>query len=200
MTIRILSNSHLERFQADLGSSSLTPYTRIDSHEMDVSLSTHTARLIRSEVKLPTLPTTKGSSRRTGCPKAKSWMRYPPSRQSHYRTFITTTRVLRPCAPHRYSGTRGGCPLVRLPSHQDDRFPRSTSEPESRSRHLYAGRRLGRKQVPPRLFPEVSPAPGFDAVPRVSTPHRWFACARLLDPHLPGSSPDFCLDAHHNDS
>ncbi len=121
-----------------------------------------------------------------------------PSLQSHYRAFITTTRVLRPCAPHRYSGARGGCPLARLPWHRDDRFPRSTSEPGSRSRHLYAGRRLGRKQVPPRLIPEVRTAPGFDVVHKISTLHRWFACARLLDPHLPGSCPDFCLDAHHN--
>ena len=165
-----------------------------------VNLSAHTARLIRSEVKATDVLATKRSSQRTGCLKAKSWMRYPPSLQSHYRTFITTTRVLRPCVPHRYSGTRGGFPLVRLPLHRDDRFPRSTSEPGSSSRHLYAGRRLGRKQVTPRLVPEVFIASGFDVVQRVSTLHRWFACARLPDPHLPGSCPDFCLDAHHKGS
>ena len=46
-----------------------------------------------------------------------------------------------------------GLPLGVLPLHRGDRFPRSTQEPESGSRRLYAGHRLGSKQVSPRLCP-----------------------------------------------
>src|SRR5512136_544402 len=41
-----------------------------------------------------------------------------------------------------------------LPYHRNDRFPRSTQEPGSGSRHLYAGRRPGSKQVSPGLILE----------------------------------------------
>ena len=34
-----------------------------------------------------------------------------PSVQSHDRTFLPTTELLRPCAPHRYSGPCGFCHL-----------------------------------------------------------------------------------------
>ena len=46
--------------------------------------------------------------------------------------------------------------------HRNDRFPRSTQEPDSRSPHLYAGRRPGSKQVSPELSPEYRRASGFD--------------------------------------
>src|SRR5271166_1152113 len=52
--------------------------------------------------------------------------------------------LLRPCAPHRYSGSCGGLPLELLPWHRGDRFPRSTKEPDPGSRRLQAGRRSGR--------------------------------------------------------
>jgi hypothetical protein len=42
-------------------------------------------------------------------------------------------------------------PLGFLPSHRDDRFPRSVHEPGSSSRRLYAGHRPGSKQAPPGL-------------------------------------------------
>jgi hypothetical protein len=88
-----------------------------------------------------------------------------------------------------------GPPLELLPSHRDDRFPHSTQKPGSGSRHLYAGRRPGSKQAPPRVVLEF-------AKPPVSTPPNSFrhpirlatlsadpfACARLPDPHLPRSS------------
>ena len=38
--------------------------------------------------------------------------------------------LLRACAPHRYSGSCGGFPLELPPCHRDDRFPRSTTEPD----------------------------------------------------------------------
>ena len=64
--------------------------------------------------------------------------------------------LLRPCAPHRYSGSCGGLPLGSLPSHRGDRFPRSTKEPDLDSRHLQAGCRLGRASG---LRPNSSRAP-----------------------------------------
>ena len=68
-----------------------------------------------------------------------------PSLQPHYRAFPTTTRN---SAPVPRIGTRVlmVLPLGRLPLHRSDRFPRSTQEPEPRSRRLYAGRHLGSKQ------------------------------------------------------
>ena len=71
---------------------------------------------------------------------------------------------LRPCAPHRYSGSRKGYLLELLPSHRDDRFLRSSLKPESGSRRLNAGCRLDSKQVSPNLIPERIPDPGFDIV------------------------------------
>ena len=52
-----------------------------------------------------------------------------------------------------------GPPLGFLPYHRNDRFPRSTQEPDSRSRHLYAGRRPGSKQDSPELIPEYQQPP-----------------------------------------
>ena len=52
-----------------------------------------------------------------------------------------------------------GPPLGFLPWHRNDRFPRSTQEPDSRSRHLYAGRRPGSKQDSPGLIPEYQQPP-----------------------------------------
>ena len=62
-------------------------------------------------------------------------------------------------------------------------------KPSSESRHLYAGGRLGSKQVHPKLILGLTSEPSFDLVHVVSTPHQWFACARLSEPHLPQSQP-----------
>src|SRR5487761_140686 len=66
--------------------------------------------------------------------------------------------AIRPCAPHRYSASRSSCCLRVSLSRPDaavstPRFARSAQEPEPGSRHLHAGRRLGGKQVSPRLIP-----------------------------------------------
>ena len=76
-----------------------------------------------------------------------------PSLQSRYGIFFTTTGC---SAPVLRIGTLPlvGLPLVVLPLHRSDRFPRSTQEPESSSRHLHAGGRLTNKQVTARLVPE----------------------------------------------
>ena len=78
-----------------------------------------------------------------------------------------------------------------LPYHRNDRFPRSTQEPETGSRHLYAGRRPGSMQVSPGLILVSRKLPVLTSSNFISTPHQWFACARLPEPHLTRSLP--CL-------
>src|SRR5437879_6222914 len=69
---------------------------------------------------------------------------------------------------------------------RDDRFTRAAPEPRPSSRHLHAGHRLASRQAPARLIPDRALGPGFDVIHRTfSTRHQWFACARLLGPHLP---------------
>src|SRR6266851_4880376 len=61
--------------------------------------------------------------------------------------------------------------------------PRSTSEPEPSSRHLYAGRHLGRKQVSPRFIPRMERTLGFGVICK-------------LFRHLIGGSLAFAFLAH----
>jgi hypothetical protein len=67
---------------------------------------------------------------------------------------------------------------------RDARFPRSTTEPEPSSRHLYAGRHLRGKQVFPRFIPRAETNLGFDAIYNISTLHQWFTRVRLLGSYL----------------
>ena len=71
---------------------------------------------------------------------------------------------LRPCAPHRYSGSRKSYLLELLPSHRDDRFLRSSLKPRSKSRRLNAGCQLDSRQVSSNLIPEHVPDSGFDII------------------------------------
>jgi hypothetical protein len=75
--------------------------------------------------------------------------------------------------------------------HRGDRFPRSVPEPEPSSRHLHAGHHRGSRQVTPRLIPRRTVPPGFDAILGITTRQRWFAFARLLDPHRRTDCPPF---------
>ena len=68
-------------------------------------------------------------------------------------------------------------------------------EPEPSSRRLYAGHRLGSRQVAPRLIPGERLPPGFDVIDTLSTRHQRFACARLSQPCPPGYCPDVCCNA-----
>jgi len=77
-----------------------------------------------------------------------------------------------------------GPPLGFLPYHRDDRFPRSTHEPDSGSRYLYAGRRPDSMQVSPGLILVSRKLPVLTSSNFISTPHQSFACARLPEPHL----------------
>ena len=146
----------------------------------DVNVSAHPARLIQSEVQA-----TDRALRERILPEyrlSKSAMldEVPPSLQPHYRTFDTTTRYSVPVprigtqAIVGASHLRGSLCIGATGSH----VPHQSLD--QGHAHLYAGRRLGRKQVPPRLLPEERTAPGFDVVPKVSTLHQWFAFARLL--------------------
>ncbi len=76
-----------------------------------------------------------------------------PSLHPHYRDFNATASW---SAPVLRIGTLTlmGPPLEFLPYYRNDRFPRSTQEPGSGSRHLSAGRHPGSKQVSPGLLLE----------------------------------------------
>ena len=110
-------------------------------------------------------------------------------------------RAAPPCAPHRSSGSGGGLPLELLPWHRDDRFPRSTTEPDPGSRRLQAGCRSGRA---PGLRPNLSRRP----LPSLRFRHRPVNFGTSSAVRLRSSlriSPDgiksrlFC-DAHHQRS
>ena len=72
--------------------------------------------------------------------------RYNPFAPSPLRDFLATTGCSAPVS-RLGTFTLMGPPLEFLPSHRDDRFPRSAREPESGSHHLYAGRRSSGRQV-----------------------------------------------------
>ena len=102
-----------------------------------------------------------GSSRKrlTG---HRSWT-MPPLRSIAFRRLHCYYGRLRPCAPHRYLHPYGGLPLGLFSWHRSDRFSRSTPEPDSDSRHLYAERHPASKQVSAGLYPGPAFHPGFDA-------------------------------------
>src|SRR5918992_1886617 len=83
-----------------------------------------------------------------------------PSLQPHYRAFLTTTRDSAP-VPRLGTLALVGQPLELLPSHRGDRFPRSTQKPESRSRRLHAGRRLGSTTGASQTYPGLTTTPRF---------------------------------------
>ena len=112
----------------------------------------------------------------------------------------------RPCAPPRYSATRGvhrlrsslSRPAGQLRSfspgrrYRGDRFSCSMPAPATSSRHLYTGHRQGSTQATPWLRAR-SPAPlsrGFGDPPvlmpsfRLSMRQQWFTHVRLLVAHL----------------
>ena len=94
-----------------------------------------------------------------------------PSLQYHY---VPSSLLRAYSAPVSRFGTLilVGPPLEFLPFHRDDRFPRSTQEPESGSCHLYAGRHPDSKQVVLWTHPGVGLATSFDVVLKISTPHQ----------------------------
>lgn len=86
--------------------------------------------------------------------------------------------AIRPCPPHRYSAPYGFSRSGISPSPRHEitvavsagRFPRSVPEPGPGSRHLYAGRHLGSKQVSPRLIPRAMTHPGSAVTSVLTTP------------------------------
>jgi len=83
-----------------------------------------------------------------------------PSVQFHYRTFYPNTGCSAP-VPRIGTLILVGPPLEFLPYHRNDRFPRSTQEPGSGSRYLYAGCRPSSKQAPLGLILESFKTPQF---------------------------------------
>ena len=94
-----------------------------------------------------------------------------PSVQFHYRTFLPTTGCSAP-VPRIGTLILVGLPLEFLPYHRDDRFPRSTQEPGSGSRYLYAGCRPSSKQVSLGLILEIRKSPSSDIIQFISTPQK----------------------------
>jgi hypothetical protein len=78
-----------------------------------------------------------------------------PSLHYHYNNFNTTTSC---SAPVPSIGTQllAGPLLEVLPLHPGDRFPCSNNEPDTGSRHLYAGCHSVSKQVTSELIPTFS--------------------------------------------
>jgi hypothetical protein len=109
---------------------------------------------------------------------------------------LATTAQSAPC---RCIGTFGlaGPPLGPFPLAAPARFSRSGQEPRLGSRHLYTGHHMASQQAPAMLFPDQRCESGFDVVHVLSMRQRWFACARLPNPHLTCSSRLF-PDAHHH--
>src|SRR6266849_3249770 len=70
-------------------------------------------------------------------------------------------------------------------------FPRSTLAPEPGSRRLYAGCRLGSKQVPPRLVPSRSAFSVATSLESLSTRLQRFTLVRLPGSHLTLSGSAF---------
>src|SRR3972149_2632293 len=131
--------------------------------EPDVNLSIHPAPIVQPSLPSPRFRFTRTNPPLPGCSCGKTARRRPfgPVPLQNLQPYYER---LRPCAPPRYSGACGGCPLARLPLHRGDRFLRSVPTPPSRSRRLHAGRRLSSEQVLlSTRFAEQSLGPGFDA-------------------------------------
>jgi len=78
--------------------------------------------------------------------------------QRHYSAFVARTGCSVP-VPRIGTQTLAGSPLESLPSHRGDRFPGSTHEPETDSRHLHAGRHADSMRISSALIPEERLAP-----------------------------------------
>ena len=122
----------------------------------------------------------------------------PPSVQSHYRTFSPTTRQ---SAPLRRIGTFGlavfaacafslGIAGQVLTFHTKARL--SFAPPTCR---MPSGQPSGPL---PNLSRETCQPPVLTSSKQISTLQQWFACARLSQPCLPGSSSRRFRNAHYH--
>ncbi len=124
----------------------------------------------------------------------------PPSLQLHYRAFITTTRQ---SAPVRRIGTFGlavlaACAFSLAIAGQVLTFRTkawlSFAPPTCR---MPSGQPSGQL---PNLSREKCQSPVLASSKLLSTLQQWFACARLSQPCLPGSSSRRFRNAHHHRS
>ena len=95
--------------------------------------------------------------------------------------------LLRPCVPPRYSHPRGSSTWVSP-------LPSERQVPVFHTKAWFTFTPLLCRMPPrqyagfPWTYPGVVYASSFDIVFLFSTPHQWFACARLPEPHLTQSS------------
>ena len=101
-----------------------------------------------------------------------------PSLHRHYSGLTTTTDCSAP-VPGIGTLLLTGPLLEVLPSHPDDRFSCSVSQPVTGSRRLCAGCRPVGKQVSPGLVPAFSQPQVSTSSELVSTPRQRFTCVRL---------------------
>ena len=114
-----------------------------------------------------------------------------PLRSSIFRWVLHYYELLRPCASHWYSLPSKVSSVGILPSHRDDRFPRSLKEPEMGSHRLHAGHRAARKQVSSALIPSQQRCSVLMSVSCLSTRHQQFTCVCLPISHLTPSKGAF---------
>jgi len=157
------SGADVVELNADLVALGL-PGGRGESHppaptDPDVSLSTHPARATRPAA-------SRRRPWRISAGPPKSWLPHQTARvaQPLRSSPVTGPSSLLRAGPPLCSAT-GTLPLAIVaawsspsdgqprPSLRNDRFPSSAWTPEPGSRHLYAGHRLGSRQVAPRLIP-----------------------------------------------
>jgi hypothetical protein len=162
--------------------------TRRRAHHGSPSPAGKLPRRVASECRTA-LPQTSSSPCRLACVFGRS---IASLRSTRITGFITNTD---PSVPVSRFGTLvlTGHPARISPLASRPRFPRSTLEPDSESRHLHTGCRLGRNQVTPQTRPGVTKPPGFDIVYTFSRRPQWFAFARLSEPHLTRSSLAFSV-------
>jgi len=137
--------------------------------DTDVNLSTHPAPIIQ-----PSVQTTLPSSQ---VPPIK-WLTFEsgwiiqPLRSISITETSTLLRVGPPLCPASVLSPSWVLHFGVLPYHRNDRFPRSTHEPDSGSRYLYAGRRPGSIQVSPGLILVSHKLPVLTSSNFISTPHQ----------------------------
>src|SRR5712671_4780946 len=114
----------------------------------------------------------------------------PPSLHGHY----PTSSLLRSSPPLSGASVLSASrlePLAPFPLASPCRFSRSIQEPGRGSRRLHAGCHLGSLRHPPSLSRRMGQPSVLTSSKQISTLLQQFAYARLSQPCLTGSCPDF---------
>jgi hypothetical protein len=122
----------------------------------------------------------------------------PPSLHGHYTRFIITTRWSAPTPTHRYFQPRGFCRLYLSLSIAGEVL---TFRTRAKLRFAPSTCRMSldrSSDSPPSLSRKKGQPPVLTSSNQLSTLHQRFAYARLSQPCLPRSCPDFFCNAHHH--